>query len=256
MAVGGIGTGYWIVGVDCAVESARVGLALGRLIGDTLHIVEAECPGKRPVADVVKAWLPHAEPVLLALDAPLGWPAPLANALCGHQAGGPLQPDAHLLFRRFTDREVHRRYGKMPLDVGADRIARTAHSALRLLQELRDVTGQRIPLAWQPADVTDVAAIEVYPAATLRVHELPSSGYKQPNQTDVRNEIMVGLHGHLELRLQLELALIRDADILDAVVCVLAGADFLRGAAVPPPAIDPTIVTKEGWIWVREAPPA
>jgi hypothetical protein len=39
-----------------------------------------------------------------------------------------------------------------------------------------------------------------------------------------------------------------NADALDAVICVLAGWDFLRGSALAP--TDPEQAAKEGWIWV------
>ena len=56
------------------------------------------------------------------------------------------------LFRRETDREIKRRLGRQPLDVGADRIARTGHRALEILSKLADSLKLReILLAWVPA---------------------------------------------------------------------------------------------------------
>lgn len=43
---------------------------------------------------------------------------------------------------------------------------------------------------------------------------------------------------------------IENADGLDAVVCVLAAADFVRGDASQPPNID--VARREGWIWCRD----
>lgn len=47
-----------------------------------------------------------------------------------------------------------------------------------------------------------------------------------------------------------------NVDILDAVICILAGADFLRSRCYcPERKLDQA--TKEGWIWVKrkeEAP--
>ena len=40
------------------------------------------------------------------------------------------------------------------------------------------------------------------------------------------------------------------ADALDAVVCVLAGRDFLEGFEVPPDA--PDLARREGWIWTAD----
>ena len=41
-----------------------------------------------------------------------------------------------------------------------------------------------------------------------------------------------------------------DDDILDAVVCVLAGADYLSGKTIQP--TNEVLAKKEGWIWVRD----
>jgi predicted RNase H-like nuclease len=144
-------------------------LAWGRWDGTavTLHHTSL---GRRQesIAQTIARWLPTDGRALLALDAPLGWPASLGKALADHQAGGPLPDPANTLFRRETDRFIWQQTGKLPLDVGADRIARTAHAALALLQELRHLTGLSIPLAWEPDFAADMAAIEVYPAGTLR----------------------------------------------------------------------------------------
>lgn len=48
-----------------------------------------------------------------------------------------------------------------------------------------------------------------------------------------------------------ESPLLANADVLDAALCCLAGADFLLGQATSP--INPTLARKEGWIWVRES---
>jgi hypothetical protein len=40
-------------------------------------------------------------------------------------------------------------------------------------------------------------------------------------------------------------------DMLDAAVCVLAGADFLRSTCVPPERAQVATAMSEGWIWFR-----
>jgi hypothetical protein len=40
-------------------------------------------------------------------------------------------------------------------------------------------------------------------------------------------------------------------DVLDAAVCVLAGADFLSGKAMEPDEEEKKYAEQEGWIWVR-----
>lgn len=188
---------------------------------------------------------------MLALDAPLGWPSALGNVLTEHNAGEPLDAEAGTLFRRYTDCVVRDYTRKQSLDVGADRIARTAHATLRLLDNLRRKTGQEIPLAWEPTFVSGICAIEVYPAATLRVHGLPDSGYKGRDGDQARRSILDrtesrGLRLPGDERRKCE----NCDDALDAVVCVLAGADFLHGNVIYP--TDLQKAKKEGWIWVRD----
>ncbi len=94
----------------------------------------------------------------LALDAPLGWPAVLGETLGPHIAGESLDGTPNELFRRQTDHFIKAVIGRQPLDVGADRIARTAHAALGLLEQLRQLTGQPVPLAWTPHDPAPVSS--------------------------------------------------------------------------------------------------
>jgi len=198
---------------------------------------------------MIAGWITSDRPVLLALDAPLGWPAPLGRALHPHAAGDPLEEAPHALFRRHTDNFVKARVGRQPLDVGADRIARTAHAALDLLERVRQLTGEPVPLAWTANDPARVAAIEVYPAATLTVNRLPAAGYKQKDQIETRRALIAGLRTRIELPKDTDLPL-ANADVLDAAICVLAGADFLAGRTLPPE--DLPLAQKEGWIWVRD----
>ena len=92
-----------------------------------------------------------------------------------------------------------------------------------------------------------MAAIEVYPAATLLAHGVRASGYKQPSQVAERREILSALVGTLEMKTEVSL-LETSADALDAVVCLLAAKDFLDGRAVGP--LDQPLAEIEGWIWV------
>jgi hypothetical protein len=103
-----------------------------------------------------------------------------------------------------------------------------------------------IPLAWTPTDVSRVAAIEVYPAATLVAHRIQSTGYKKRDQTDERHEIIVTLRTKLTIGESVP-DLATSADLVDAAVCVLAGADFISGRAMGPE--DRTLAEREGWIW-------
>ena len=241
-----------IIGVDCATDPRKVGLAYGWWDGQNGVVEEmaAAGPDLSPAAWISQRVQAHRRcACLLALDAPLGWPAAFGAALAGHSAGQPIQTEPVNFFRRETDRFIHQTVGRRPLDVGAERIARTALSALQLVAQVSKRLGMDIPLLWNADMPCGLAAVEVYPAAVLQVLGLPASGYKENEQSAVRARILDGLARQLRLPQDVGSAL-ADADILDALICVLAGIDFLAGRAMPPQDLD--LAMKEGWIWVRQ----
>jgi len=142
---------------------------------------------------------------------------------------------------------VYKATGQKPLEVGANLIARTAHTALSFLERIQ------IPLAWEPghANLTCVSAIEVYPAATLKARGFPFEGYKTQQAQNVRAEIIRCLGREMQLE-NIKDAMRENDDVLDAVVCVLAAADFVKGRGVLCPA-NKELAEKEGWIWVRKS---
>lgn len=238
-----------VIGIDCAANEKRVGLAYGSIDKQKVEIREVALGGRsKPVVDLIVKWLPKDTPALLALDAPLGWPKALASELSEHSAGKPLRVQPDRLFTRFTDRLVREKIGKRPLAVGADLIARTAHSALSLLQTLREKTGFEIPLTWKPDGIRETCAIEVYPAATLAVHGMNVKGYKKPCAYDERSQLLELFTSWLKIVTDREL-LKSSPDAIDAVLCILAAHDFLLGKCLRPD--DEKTAHKEGWIWVR-----
>jgi predicted RNase H-like nuclease len=238
-----------IVGIDCATKSRLVGLARAELRQGVCTLTDVALGGT-DVPDVIGRWLGRTKRGLIALDAPLGWPLLLSDMLPGHRAGERLVGRSDLLFRRHTDEFIRTATGQRALDVAADRIARTAHSSLDLLARIRVRTQSEIPLAWSHDLSPGIHAIEVYPAATLVVHGLPSKQYKKPAQSESRLKIVEGLRSPIDLASR-EALLLTNSDALDAVVCVLAALDFLAGEAMPPTVSD-HITRKEGWIWVRK----
>lgn len=236
-----------VIGIDCATVASNVGLARARFHEGRWQLLETlVCSHDRPPVKIVTKWLRDEPETLLALDAPLGWPAELGPALAPHRAGDPLTAPIETLFNRATDRQVQARTGKRPLEVGADRIARTAWAALALLEAVRQASGHRIGLAWHADGAGGPAAIEVYPAATLIAHGLPTRGYKRPSNP-ARPTIARWLQARLE-GADVDLAAL-EAHALDAVLCVAAGIDFLAGEAIAPEV--PAIARREGWIWVK-----
>jgi hypothetical protein len=235
-----------VIGIDCATDDAKIGVARGRWSPGTVEVEEvALCGRGRPPASLVSSWLRGSGPALIAMDAPLGWPQPLARVLSTHKAGDVISISPNEMFRRETDRFIQRKLGKTPLDVGADRIARTAHAALRVLGDIRTNLGAAIPLAWSTPP-NEVAAIEVYPAATLLAHGLRAVGYKGPGRMAERREIISALEGKVSLTVDPS-PLQTNADVLDAVVCLVAAQDFLEGRAMEP--ADRPLAELEGWIW-------
>jgi predicted RNase H-like nuclease len=175
-----------LIGIDCATQDSKVGLALAAYKDGSVVLERATlCSRKQSAAGLLAGWAENVTlPVLFAVDAPLGWPAKMGSILNRHRAGQPLEVPANEFFRRTTDRFIYSLLGKTPLDVGADRIARTAHAALALLSDVSRRLNSPISLAWSP-EVHGVATIEVYPAATLAARGVRSTGYKKPEHAAV-----------------------------------------------------------------------
>jgi hypothetical protein len=182
------------------------------------------------------------------MDAPLGWPQALGLSLVKHVPGNPLDQNANKLFRRATDNFVREKTGKQPLDVGADKIARVSEAALRTINELRHVSGFRLPVLEEPGVLSEPGIIEVYPAATLRAHGLSEKGYKKKAQSSAREALINGLSDCMRfLRPEDRAKAIESDNALDAAICAIAAADFLHGNVHFPPNHD--LARKEGWIW-------
>ena len=237
-----------IIGIDCAVAPEKTGVVVARQQGSEL-IVEGSERGSEerpPVRIVLEAMEPDT---LLALDAPLGWPDAFGRALANHCAGAALPVEPERFFRRETDDWVARKLGKRPMDPAADRIGRTAYAALSLLDGVRGAGWVPLSLAWSPEEArSGVHAVEVYPAGRLTVLGLPAQGYKRAGQRPRRQEILEALVAEFDLSIDRG-PYLEDADQLDALLCVAAAADMLRGLAAPPENIDRA--RKEGWVWTR-----
>ena len=104
-----------IVGLDCATVDAKVGLALAVLGEEGLEIQHVTlCTREQTAANVVAGWLRDTQDaVLIAIDAPLGWPKPLAETLINHSAGMPIETPANAMFRRATDLFIQQKLKKL-----------------------------------------------------------------------------------------------------------------------------------------------
>jgi len=240
-----------ITGIDCATDPSRVGLALGTAGATGVSLQEVvPCKSQNDVLTIVTNWIEHGSPIILALDAPLGWPRLLGNSLPKHRAGERLDGDPGYLFARATDLFIASKLKKAPLEVGANLIARTAHWALLFLCDLRERTGQELPLLWEQGRTSTSGVIEVYPAASLRsgyLSNLPR--YSRRNDSQARSQLVGWLSGEMDLQ-GLNEDLISSPHLLDAAVCVLAGGDFIACNCWPPQ--NNELARKEGWIWTRQ----
>lgn len=243
-----------LIGLDAAADLRNFGCALGRMSpkgNGTIDLLDSSVLSDDAGVQSLGAKLEKSPNSLIAIDAPLGWPFPMGNDLMRHQAGQSIPGDANHFFRRLTDRKIKERTGKLPLDVGADRIARAAFKALRILDHLSAVSGKPVRMAWSPADVEPgyLNVVEVYPAATLHVYGLPSSGYKKDDQHEQRKNIVDAVHRKLN---GIHRLIDQQADMFDAALCLLAAEDFLVGRALGPDSMELPIAMKEGWIWVSD----
>jgi predicted nuclease with RNAse H fold len=201
----------------------------------------------------IHARLSGTHSVLIALDAPLGWPAALSEQLPEHIAGKAFSKGSDSLFRRRTDQVVREKLGKAPLEVAANFLARTAVVALRMLEDLSQLSNAGIALAWRPWKHEGIGAIEVYPAGTLRAYQ--KLGLVSAGGATIQNKrsLLRKLQGLGKLRFQRGAAkAIANEHALDSILCCVAAVDFQQGLAMRPNAGERALATKEGWIWVRD----
>lgn len=260
-----------VLGVDVASRLKNIGVAHGSIRpGEpNVHIIEAAVgaspalPGRTTgsTAEGVRAvstWLAERIPptgrVVLALDAPLGWPHSLSRGLAKHVAGAPIA-DTHgpdRLWRRVTDQDVHARFGKLPLEVGANYIARAAWAGLEILRATRERCGRDFAVVLSP-DEAPTVAIETYPAATLRSWLGGDPGSYKARDPEPRAALLERLTQLAPLTVEpsARAAALAVDHTFDAVICVLAGADFALGRTPSVPTEHHEMARTEGWIHVR-----
>jgi len=112
-----------IIGIDCATQEAKRGLAYGLLKNGKLTITDvASCSSANPSQEIIPSWLNRTRFALLALDAPLGWPVTMSEKLPLHKAGNPLGvEDSNRMFLRETDFVIWREFKKCKQRTGTFR---------------------------------------------------------------------------------------------------------------------------------------
>ena len=239
-----------LLGLDCASQPTNNGLARATLDGDRITVHDARVGHSADdIVSTLAGWLRESPEAVLALDAPLGWPAPMADALSAHHAGEPLAPEANDMFNRSSDLVVWCVLGKKPMEVGANWLARTAHAALRTLNAVREHVP--VEMGWTPGAVRGRQALEVYPGATLVARGLSARGYKTAEATGRRSDILDTLG--VDIAPEARATAIATDHALDAVLCCVAAADYACGAVLTPASAGVSAATAghEGWIWFR-----
>ncbi|MDH5671773.1 MAG: DUF429 domain-containing protein [Myxococcales bacterium] len=243
--------GAWtVIGVHPATREARTGLAHASVFADgelTLRRVTLGTAGESAAATVA-GWVRGQPRTVVAVHAPLGWPTGFARALGAHRAGEPIAAPAEQLFRRETDRIVQRELGRLPPDVGADRVARRARAALLLLAEVRQLLPEPLPMAWRPGQ--DAGVIEVWTDATLASRKIRSEerAAGSGRGREARARVLDRLQDEMVTAVSRDL-LIDDSNLFEAAISALAAADFARGHGLVPE--EPELAEREGWIFFR-----
>ena len=283
---------WWATGVDtfdshaCPQSSSAVGDS--RQPRDALRPASRRSGGGgskswREVIDSISNTVVDGRdaPVLIAINAPLGWPGKMIEALTKHEAGDGLpsldtdaddygsemafalgdhemehatrwRKERNRFFRRETERIVREAwwgrqaapgtFGPTGLDVGADKSARTAHAALRLLKAIRRNTGLEIPVITDcSGPITQTSAIEVYtgwPRTPTQDAEATPGIDDQGQQQGEAVGVAVKKTPH-------------DRSKLNASTAVHTAIAFLeRGVGRPNDHdLDLAIAKREGWIW-------
>jgi predicted nuclease with RNAse H fold len=173
----------------------------------------------------------------IGVDVPFGWPDAFVALMKSESSVESWQEKGSRKLR-LRETDIHWADSKLnltPISVTMDRIAAPA-MRWRLLTRKDGVPRN---------------ANEVYPAAALKLWQLPSQGYKQPGQRNVRNEIVDKLGGELRLAKSDHIELMRkQADALDAFVAALVARAVALGCTQSPPIEMAEAAAREGWIHV------
>lgn len=186
----------------------------------------------------------------LGIDCAFGWPDDFVAFVSRHAAGLPVEvgPDEGKAWRRrlsyrATDRATRDVTGRWPLSVATDRLGLTAMHSAVLLDTIGEALGA-------PVDRSGGGtAVEVYPAASLRLWGFDIRGYK--TDCAVRATLLSRIVRHAPwLRLpDQERQLMTDSDdAFDAVIAALAARAHALGLTHPVPSDRRDQARREGWI--------
>jgi len=238
-----------VIGVDSAVQEKDNGLVLCNYHDNKLELVD-KWERNGTVTTKILSWIGNAEQTLIAIDSPLGWPFEFTNSLATHKAGVPIEIGANDFFKRQTDLQIATEFNKRPLEVSADRIARTAFYTLDRIGKLRRETSRSIKLLWKFGEDFDIGFIEVYPASTILANGLSITGYKK--EQSLRHNLLDELQKEYRLNNPNTIDVFKIEHDFDALVCCFSGVDFIEKRSIQYDSLSERI-QKEGWIWARKA---
>lgn len=231
------------VGVDLAAQPAATAVA------------QIEWANAKATLTELKVGVTDQDIVSLSLqsfktgiDCALGWPVEFVNFLNNHTSGihqlnedfGSSQWRRSLSYRE-TDYVVRELTKRWPLSVSTDRLGVTALRCAGLLARLQaagidtDRSGSQ-------------GVVEVYPAATLKLWQLNTAGYR--DSVEIRSRLVSEVQQRAPW---FELATFRElieesCDAFDAVVAALATRAAAVGKASTPTASQLARARIEGWI--------
>jgi hypothetical protein len=176
----------------------------------------------------------------------MGYPENFGEALVKHQAGNEISLNDFP--QRYTDIEIRNRYTITPLDIAANLISRTTFSILRRVSSLK-----RFQLVWNN-NFEKFGMIEVYPKATLIANFEKKDIEKYKGNKDVNKQKRKEIFNQLKQKYPLSDCIFPESEHdFDALICCLAGLDFLQEKCFSYDKTKTKTVEKEGWIWVKKA---
>ncbi|KNC19723.1 branched-chain amino acid aminotransferase [Arthrobacter sp. RIT-PI-e] len=233
-----------IAGVDLAAETRGTACALLDFSAPTVKI---EVRLGVPDADIA-ALAPSVQN--LGIDCAFGWPDDFLAFLTRHAAGHPVaaSEDQGMAWRRrlayrATDRAVRELTGRWPLSVATDRLGLTALHCAVLLDHVGQTLGSPVDRAGGGV------AVEVYPAATLRLWGFDTKGYK--TDATVRGMLLETLAARapwVAFDAGTRELMVHSDDAFDAVVAALAARAHALGLTHPVPPECAAQAFREGWI--------
>jgi predicted nuclease with RNAse H fold len=239
------------VGVDLSADSSKTGLATIKWASGHAEVTDLVVGADD--ARLVES-IAHADKA--GIDCPLGWPLGFIDFVNAHDTGSlevPAQsaavPWRRQLVYRQTDLVVRATTGRWPLSVSADRIGHTAMRAGALLARLA-AGGESIDRAGAGV------IVEVYPAASLGMWDLPNGGYKgRPRLVQLSGlvDALMSAAPWLGLGAFESLCRISD-DATDAVVAALTARAAALGLTSAPSSEQLPVARREGWIALPTAP--